>query len=321
MRIRFFKRQKRPIARLDAVVLLVDELRDFCVTLLFSGTQGGIHRTAALCAHVQLSKALNGEISDQDMLLKPLRKLRHLQSVTIEGKSSADGEGLLGVMEQKTFDEELVISTIEELIYNGDEARDNDLYDVGTVYYQRAHEYYDHFANHHLYGEYIFGQTLGNVSKFEFKIMQHRALNWILDGDSNQAFRASNLALDCANMLFRIGAPPNQVPPTKRRDKVGRAARRKWDCQRVKEGAGRTGQIIKAEDIGRCYYYRGIARHVLGGDKAAEEADNDKMAGIGCCEVSDTMGDEDVPKELLEFDKRAMENLKSGSSDERCEPN
>ena len=318
MRVRFAKREKGSAARLDSLVLLSDELRDFCAALCTFRNKDGTYRTAGLCAYVYLPQLQNLEISeaDEDLLLGPLRKFRYLESAAIEGKSSKENKRLLGVMKRGKFDEESVLSTVDELVISGDEARDRDLYDVATVYYQRAHDHFHHFAQHDQLERHVFGQNPGKVPATEFKIMQHRALNWILDGDFDQAFAVSNIALECAQMFFMAGAPPNFGPPTNRRGEVSKGALRKWKCQCVKEGAERTGQLIKAEDIGRCYYYRSISGHVVGGDRATEQADDDKMTGIGCCVMSDTMGDENVPKELLELDIRAMENLKTGPCDE-----
>lgn len=47
------------------------------------------------------------------------------------------------------------------------------------------------------------------------------------------------------------------------------------------------------------------------GDDATEQADEDKLTGIGCCVVSETMT-EDVPGELLRLDIETMKKLEEG---------
>ena len=295
---------------LDAHVILAEELRDVCVGLSTYQDAEGKYRTAGLPCHIKVHQPQRPETpADRDIreraLLEPLQKLRHFQTVSIEGTLPAITYQITQQLTHQTLDKSLVFSTINELIADGDRSSSIGDYDIATAYYQRAHEYFHHSTTH---ARHVFTDP-ADVLAFEFKTMQHRALNWIEAGNFSDALEIADIALHVANQLFRLNSPMTNPPPAGPNGRISAAAFRKWTCECIKEGAARYGQKIKAEDIGRCYYYKSIAEHVMYGEDAAEQADEDKLTGIGCCVVSETMKD-DVPGELLRLDVRRMEGLR-----------
>lgn len=202
---------------------------------------------------------------------------------------------LLGPLLLKEFDTALVKTTINDLIFSGDQARKRGHFDVATVYFQRAYEYFEHC----LPSEATFTNHVETMTT-EFKIMQHRTLNWIEAGDFDNAENTATMALDLSESLFQSLAAedPNTAQASEPRKNaegvVTVGAMREWRCRCMKEGAEKTGQRIKAEDVGRVFYYKSIAEHVLGGKAAKKEADEDKMMRIGCCIVSETRGQENI---------------------------
>ena len=294
---------------MDAHVILAEELRDVCIGLsTFQGSEGK-YRTSGLSCSIKVHPPLYAEdpaASDirARALLEPLQKLRRFQNVSIEGTLPAIEYQITHQLTHQTFDRGLVLTTIDELMTNGDQSSSAGDHDAATAYYQRAHEYFHHCAIHE---RHAFTHP-AEASAFEFKIMQHRALNWISAGNFSDALEAAQIALHVANHLFRLNSPMTTPPPAGPNGRISAAAFRKWTCECIKEGAARYEQKIKAEDIGRCYYYKSISEHVVYGDEATEQADEDKFTGIGCCLVSDTMTD-NVPGELLQLDIRTMENL------------
>ena len=294
---------------MDAHVIRAEELRDICVGLSTFQGRNGRYRTSGLSCLVKVSPPTYTETAAardvrERALLEPLQKLRHFKSVSIEGTLPAINYQITRQLTHQSFDRGLVLTTINDLITSGDQYSTTGHHDIATAHYQRAHEYSYHCISHQ---RPVFTH-LADASALEFQIMQHHALNWISAGNFHDALGAAQTALSVANRLFRLDSPVTTGPPTDAKGRVSAAAFRKWTCECIKEGAARYGQRIKAEDIGRCYYYKSIAEHVHYGDDATEQADEDKFTGIGCCVVSDTMTD-DVPGELLRLDIRTMENL------------
>ncbi|MCJ1458720.1 Acidic leucine-rich nuclear phosphoprotein 32 member B [Mycoblastus sanguinarius] len=306
----------------DFFVVLVEELRDFCVSLSIFGDLEGGYRTAGIRACITFKDSvvegtLGAKEDREKSLLQPLTKLRFLEQVTIRGFSSEQQSQYEEQMTCGSHDEKLVATTIEELIQSGDQARDIGHFDVATAYYARCTDYFHHFIKTHQHDAFSHPTDALTI---DFKLMQHRALNWIEDDDFEQALEAAKTALTMANELFLLDAPQTEGPPTDARGRVNTGAFRRWTCECIREGAERWGQRIKAEDVGRCYYYKSISEHCAFGDDATEQADEDKFTAIGCCVISETMTEEEnVPKELMELDIRTMERLSSypeGSVDE-----
>ncbi|KAL9066909.1 MAG: hypothetical protein Q9161_007241 [Pseudevernia consocians] len=303
------KRAGAPKKAMYAHVMLAEELRDVCVGLsTFQGPKGE-YRTSGLSCLIKVhpppcTETLAARDIRERSILEPIQKLRHFQDVSIQGTLPAITCQITRQLKLPAFDRGLVLPTIDELISNGDQFSSSGDYDIATAHYQRAHEYFHHSASHE---PHVFTDP-ADVSALEFKIMQHRALTWIEAGNFSDALEAAQIALYVANQLFRINSPMTTGPPTDRNGYTSARAFRKWTCECIKEGAARYGQRIKCEDIGRCYYYKSISEHVVLGDEATEQADNDKFTAIGCCVVSDTMK-VNVPGELLQLDIRAMEQL------------
>ena len=291
-------------------VMLAEELRDFCVGLSSFVDSDGQCRISDIDASITLKPAaewdtLRVKKERQDALLQPLAKLRFLRSAQILGVESEVEEQYREQMTRLEFDEHVVYNTINELISSGDDARGIGHFDVATAYFQRASEYFHHFAKQ---ARGVFSDPADPLV-FEFKIMQHRALNWIEDDNFHDALECAQIALQVANQLFLINAPVTS-PPTDANGRISKGALRQWICNCIKDGAERYGQRIKCEDIGRVYYYKSISEHVLLGEEATEQADEDKYTAIGCCIVSETATDEEnIPKELMELDIRTMERL------------
>lgn len=301
---------------MDAHVMLADELGNICIGLsTFQGPKGK-YRMSGLSASINVHKPTHTETTavrdDRERaLLEPLQKLRHFKDVSIQGTLQAINYQISRQLTHPKFDRGLVLATIDELITHGDQACSNGAYAIATAHYQRAHEYFHHIAAHE---RHVFTHP-ADVSSLEFKIMQHRSLNWLNAGNFSDALEAAQIALYVANQLFRLNSPMTTGPPTDEKGRVSAGAFRKWTCECIKEGAARYGQRIKVEDIGRCYYYKSISEHVVLGDEATEQADDDKFTGIGCCVMSETMKD-NVPGELLQLGIRIMENLPGRSGEE-----
>ena len=292
-------------------VMLVEELRDFCSLLSISQRRDGGYRTSGLSIHIRLCEPRYKEApQEQDemrtLLLKSLAKLRHLRQVNVEGMAPLVVERLLEELKQTSFDRGLILSTMRELILNGDCACDSGLRNIATVYYQRAHDYLHHF-DRDLEG--VFKEDLRDVPALEFQIMQHRALNWIEDDNYRDAFGASDNALTLADRFISAVGPETDGPPSDAEGMVTKDAFMQWTCQRIKEGAEMTGQSIRAEDIARCFYYRSISGQIVGGKEATAQANHDKWTGLACFIMSDTVADKAVLEELVELEKRTMERL------------
>ena len=313
MRVCFAAHGKSATGR--AYVMLVDELRDFCVGLSTFTDPAGQYRISGIEARITVHQPLTPETSQaraerQRSLLLPLAKLRFIKNVVIQGVEPPVEALYAKQMTRPCFDPKLVRYTFEELISSGDSASNIGHFDVASVYYYFAADYFHHFMKSEREGLVVFEHPADPLA-FEFKVLQHRALNWIKDGNFHDAFEAANQALRVASQLFEIdGVGPTAGPPTGVRGRVTKGALRQWRCNNIKEAAARYGQRIKCEDVGRCYYYKSITEHILGGDEAAEEADEDKFTAIGCCVVSETASEEEnIPKELLELDMRTMKRL------------
>ena len=309
MRICFAERGQSATG--PAYVMLVKELRDFCVDLSIFPDVAGQYRVCGLKVHITIRQPLTSETPQaraerERSLLLPLAKLRSLKNVEIQGVEPAVETLYAAQMTRPRFDAQLVKSTIEELVSSGDSSTKIGLFDIGTAYYCHAHFYLQHFTKVNV--REVF-EHFADPLAFEFKILQRRAFNCIEDDAFPDAFELANLAIRTADQLFAIDAP-TAGPPTDRRGRTTKGAMRQWKCNRIKDAAERNGQRIKCEDIGRCYYYKSIVEHLLGGDAVTEQADEDKYTAIGCCVVSDTVTEEEnVVKELLELDMRTMKRL------------
>ena len=307
-----------------AYVMLVDELRDFCVGLSTFTDPAGQYRLSGVEARITIPQPLTPETPQaraerERSLLLPLAKLRFLKNVVIQGVEPPVEMLYAKQMTRLCFDPKLVRYTFEELISSGDSASKIGHFNIASVYYYCAAEYFHHFMKTEREGVEAFEHPADPLA-FEFKVLQHRALNWIKHGNFHDAFEAASLALRVASQLFEIdGVAPTAGPPTGARGRITKGALRQWRCNNIKEAAARHGQCIKCEDVGRCYYYKSITEHILRGDEAAEEADEDKFTAIGCCVVSETATEEEnIPKELLELDMRTMKRLmqENGEDDE-----
>ncbi|KAL9593485.1 MAG: hypothetical protein Q9219_007530 [cf. Caloplaca sp. 3 TL-2023] len=319
MRIRFSregqgKNAKRKDTKPWFCVLIEDELRDVLVGISSLQNKDGSYRTSGLSASITLNHEPQAEIDSQQKareieLLKPLLNLRFLMSVKIEGASEENREYLFPICHQQ-WDQDLVYSTVADLISAGDRASKSDLYDVATGYYNRAHDYALHFVSKE-------PQVIthpADPSAFLFKINLQRARNWIEQGDFEGAFGAADTTLTVANQVFRTNRPAIGDPPIDADGSISVAKFRKWTCECIKDGAAKFGQRIKCDDIGRAYYYRSIAGHVYHGNEATGQAYEDRALGIGCCVVSET-NPGNLPNELLELDKRMMMSLKNTDDD------
>ncbi|KAM0800039.1 hypothetical protein BDR22DRAFT_821826 [Usnea florida] len=314
MRMRLY-RGKASEKDMNARVIFAEDIRDVCVGLSTYQGAKGKYRTSGLSCTINVHPSPETETpatrdTRERALLEPLQKLRCFKNVSIQGTLPAIKYQITQQLTHQRFDRGLVLTTTDELITSGDQASSNGDYSIATAYYQRAHEYFHHSAAHE---NHVFTHP-AEIMAFEFKTMQHRALNWILAGNFSDALEVAQIALSVANQLFRLNSPIQNGPPTDSSGRVSAGAFRKWTCECIKEGAARNGQRIKCEDIGRCYYYKSISEQVVLGDEGAEQAEEDKFTAIGCCVVSDTMKD-DVPGELLKLDTQTMENLKGEEAD------
>ena len=314
------ERAGAPEEDMNTHVILANELRDVCIGLSTFQRPEGEYLTSGLSASINVHKPTYTETAAardirERALLEPLQKLRHLAHVSVYGTLPAIDYQISRQLTHPTFDRGLVLTTIDELISTGDQASSNGDHGIATAHYQRASEYFHHSATHE---PHIFTRSPVDVSAFEFNIMQHRSRNWLEAGNFSDALEAAQIALYVANQLFRVDSPITTGPPTDANGRTSAAAFRKWTCECIKEGAARYGQRIKCEDIGRCYYYKSISEHVVLGDEATAQADDDKFTAIGCCVVSETMKD-NVPAELLQLDERTMEKLLGRSGEEEKE--
>ena len=321
MRIRFDREgsesnAKRKDPKPWFCVLVEEELRDVIVGISCLQYKDGSYRTSGLSAVVSLSHATQDETDSQrsareTKLLTSLCNLRFLKSIEVQGALEGNRNYLSAHFCCQQWDHDIVYSTIAYLIDAGDQASKSGYHVVATGHYQRAHDYARHFISKEK-------QTIAHFadpSAFLFKIHLHRARNWIEQGNHEVAFGASDIALTIANDLFRTKNPAVGDPPVDRNGCISTGKLRKWTCEGIKDGAAIFGQRIKCEDIGRAYYYRSIAGHVFHGDKATDQAYEDRALGIGCCVISET-NQENLPNELLELDVRTMRSLKSDDSDE-----
>ena len=294
---------------MDAHVVRAEELRDVCVGLSTLQGRYGRYRTSGLSCLVKVRSPPHTEtVAARDVreraLLEPLQKLRHFRNVSIEGTLPAINYQITRQLTHQSFDRGLVLATINELITSGDQSSSTGHHAIATAHYQRAHEYLEHCLMH----QRTNFTHPADAAAFEFQIALHFARNWISAANFPDAQEAAEVALSVAGEFFRLNAPVTTSPPTDSQGRVSTAVRRRWVCESVKNGAARSGQRIKAEDVGRCHYYMGISMQVLSGDRSTRLADHQKVQGLGCCLVSETMT-YDVPAELLELDIRTMENL------------
>ena len=185
------KRAGAPKKAMDAHVILAEELRDVCVGLsTFQGPKGE-YRTSGLSCLIKVHpppciETLAARDIRERALLEPIQKLRRFQDVSIQGTLPAITCQITRQLKHPTFDRDLVLPTIDELISNGDQFSSSGDYDIATAHYQRAHEYFHHSASHE---PHVFTHP-ADVSSLEIKIMQRRALNWIEAGNFSDALEA-----------------------------------------------------------------------------------------------------------------------------------
>ena len=297
------KRKKASKTAMDAHVILASELRIVCARLSTFLVAIGGYRTSKLFCEVKVHPPTYTETpADRDIrersLLEPLHNLRDFQSVSIQGALPTINYQTIRQLTHQELDHGLVLTTIDELITDGDHASRTGCHDIATAYYQRADEYMHHILT---YEGHLF--TGLGILVFQFKTKYHSALNWIHDDKFLHAYNAAGDAILLADKLFSQGSP---MPANSTKDWKALIS---WRCQQVKEGAARLGQKIKAEDIGRCYYYMSIAIQMLHGGQTCDEVNTDRLLGIRCCDVSETMTD-DVPGELLQLEIQTMRSYK-----------
>lgn len=292
-------------------VVLLEELRDLIVGISTFQSKGGSYRTSGLSALITLSHTTDDETEVQrdareTRLLDPLLSLRFLKSVKVEGALESNSRYLSDHICRQQCDSYIVYSTFTDLVRVGDEAYNIGHHDVATGYYNRAHDYALHFTSkepkvivHH-----------ADPSACLFRINLQRARNWIEQDNFEDALGAAECALSVANQLFRTNEPAIGPPPVDERGGISAGKFRQWTCECIKDGAAKFGQRIKCEDVGRAYYYRSIAGHVVNGDEATDQAYEDRALGIGCCVVSET-NPGNLPRELLELDARTMQRIKT----------
>ena len=299
-----------------AHVVLADELSDVCVGLSTLQGPKGRYRTAGLTASIYVHEPTYTETATardvrERALLEPLQKLRHFAHVSICGALPAINCQIARQLTHQAFDRGLVLSTIDEIIANGDKALSTGEFGIASAYYHRAQEYFNHSFSHR---RHVFTDP-ADVSALEFKIMQHHALSWIKSGNFSNALKAAQMALYVADQLFQRNSSMTAGPPVDRYGNTSSDVFRKWKWECIKEGAARYGQRIKCEDIGRCHYYKSLSEHVLRGDDGAELAQKDKFTALNCCVVSETMAS-NVPGELSKLDPPVMEELPEGGKEE-----
>ena len=300
-------------------VILAEEVRDVCIGLSTFHGPGANYRTSGLSCLINVyPPAYTGTPAARDIrertLLEPLQKLRHFKDVLIQGTLPAIDYQVSRQLTHQAFDRGLVLDTFEELVASGDQSSANGDYSIATAYYQRAQTYFHHCVAHQFH---VF--TPGDLPALKFKIMQHRALNFIEEGDFCDALRAALTALHVMGQRFDVMSLEWLIMTGSRTfsdDRIGAGSWRVWACERIKEGAAQHGQRIKCEDVGRCYYYKSISEYIVWGCEAREETPNDKLTAIACCFMSDTMKD-NVPEELLQLDIRTMEKLPQRTREEK----
>lgn len=182
MRVRFTKGDQGSggaEAQFNTYVILVEELRDFYTALSIFQRQDRTYRTSGLSLRIRLLESPYAETPQVEnnirtSLIKPLTKLRYLKDVEVNDMAPFVAKMILGEVLETSFNRPLIIGTVHNLIFSGDCACNNGLFDIATAYYQRASEYFHHFATN---AQAIFMQNPGDPIAIEFKIMQHRALN------------------------------------------------------------------------------------------------------------------------------------------------
>ena len=133
MRICFAKHGQS--ARGPAYVMLVEELRDFCVCLSTFTDSPGQYRLKGIEARITIREPSTPEnprarAERERSLLLPLAKLRFLEKVVIQGVKPTVESLYATQMTRPCFDPKLIKYTIEELISRGDSARDIGHFDV-----------------------------------------------------------------------------------------------------------------------------------------------------------------------------------------------
>ncbi|KAI4192173.1 MAG: hypothetical protein LQ346_004444 [Caloplaca aetnensis] len=290
-------------------VVLVEELRDLLVGLSIYQGKYGPYRILGLVAKITVPKPVVEETQKQKKarerrLLDPVMKLRLLSSVEVQGVTPGRSQAVSDQLRRSKWDHQIVYATFNELLDAGNQARQMGHNTVSSGYYRLASDYVTHFMEHQ---RYVFTDPIDPVA-FQFKIHLQRSRTWIEAGYFEDALGAAEVALNAANAIFRTNVPAVGPPPIGADGRAKKGPFRKWTCECIKDGAVKYGQRIKAEEIGAAYYYKSIAEYCADGDSAAEQAEDDKMLGIGCCAISDT-APKDCIQELLDLDRRTMERL------------
>ncbi|KAL8920096.1 MAG: hypothetical protein Q9208_006449 [Pyrenodesmia sp. 3 TL-2023] len=285
-------------------VVLVEELRDLLIELSIYHGRYGPYRILGLVAKIKVPKptaeeSQKEEDARENKLLNPVMKLRFLSSVEVEGVTPGRSQTVSDELHRSMWDHHIVYATFNELLDAGNQACDMGHYTVANGYYRLASDYVSHFEKHK---RYVFTDSIDPVA-FEFKVNLQRSRNWIEAGDLFNARGAARAALHITDAIFPMRAPGVGPPLVGADGRVKKGAYRKWTCECIKDGAARYGQRIKAEEVGAAYYYVSIADYCTWGTSATEQAEEDRLVGIGCCAISDT-APKDCIRELLELDAR-----------------
>ena len=293
-------------SKVDIFVVTVGELSGFMTELsIFQGREG-TYRTSGLTARVRLNAPRTEETPEakkdrETYLLEPLKVLRFFKSATIEGASIGISAQTTQKIKSQGFDGDQFAETFGGMLGAGDRAQKDDLRSVANSWYQRAQTYLEHFISHQAQ---VFLHPADPTS-FLFTIFQHRSLNYIESRDFENALRAANGALALAETTFAYALADFGGPPTDPQGRTGADALRKWQCDRFRAGSERTGGRIRLTDMGRCFYYRGLAEPQVYEPRVGNQADGGRMLGLALA-VDDCASGENVPKELLDLDERIM---------------
>ena len=327
MRVRLF-REEAPKTNgsgapkpLHSCVILVEELRDICTMLSIRlKSDGRTYATSNLSVNIKLIPAPYPERPQaQDemrtLLLKPLTLLSHFEAVSVENEPPFISNIILRGMKRKQYtanDADSIVATYRSILLSGDQARDQGDYNMARAYYQESDDYCNHFID----GEpSLFAELEDLKLALNFESVRRRVLNEILDQEfdnGDMLDTAIGMALDLYSVHGPLPGP--QEPKKNAQGIVTAGALREWKCERIKLGAEGTGQIIRTEDLGRCFYYRSICLSVMGPDSGAEQIEDDKLMGIGCCAVSETEKGRAVIQELLELDIKVFSKFQHKGS-------
>ena len=312
MRVQFTKLGKPEVP--EIYVILLSELRDFCIAISrLAGCRGYRYALGGLQAIITIEPPKCTETPEarrnrEMKLLKPLCKLRCLSSVTINGATPNGNLNTQRQMIRHEFTKDMIAESISEMLLEGENARKTGEFGIASAYFSRAGEHLAQFLSR---DPSIF-RHVADILVLLFHIAKHRALLGIESDQFRFAYESAKSALGIAKDLFTMNPPHISPPKPDAHGNIKKGPFRKWQCECIADGVKSNGSRIRVEDIGRCYYYQSIAEHVLEPDRE-EQAEDDKMMGLGCCVVA---GAEGVPQELLALDAATMERLKEWETDE-----